>query len=293
MDWYSIALISAIFSATAAIIEKKVLFKERALEFSLVLGIVNAILASIFFIFVDFSKLTWPALTALLIKSIFGASFFLCVMHAIKNLELSDALPLLVVTPALVALFELIFFGHSLKTIELAGMFLVLSGAYVLKERNGESILSPIKKIIKSKGHHYVLAALVLTTISAILERQIIKGYGLAPEAFIGFSHLFYAIIFIIIFIYWRETHEYNHFKIAWKRPFWWMIALGFITIIYRYAEVLAVKNSDSVALVLTIKRLSVFFAVLVGGKLFKERNLTRRIIATALLTIGAILLIP
>ncbi len=70
------------------------------------------------------------------------------------------------------------------------------------------------------------------------------------------------------------------------------ILILAVATIGYRFFEILAIKEAASVALAIAIKRTSVFFAVLIGGGLFKESNLLRKIIATLLLIIGAILII-
>ena len=119
IQWYMLALASAFFSALAAIIEKKVLFKEKALAFSAVLAILNLIIAIPFFFFTNFSTLTMSSLFVLFIKSFLGALAFLCVMLGIKNLELSKALPLLVLTPGLVALGAFIFLQEALTTLEI------------------------------------------------------------------------------------------------------------------------------------------------------------------------------
>ena len=42
----------------------------------------------------------------------------------------------------------------------------------------------------------------------------------------------------------------------------------------------------------LAVKRISVFIAVILGGVMFKEHSLKRRIIATAMLVIGTLLIV-
>jgi len=109
MEWYIFALISALFSAMAAIGEKKTLFKENALEFSAVLAIFNLFFSIPFVVYIDFNSLPLPALAVLYGKSILGMCSFLFIMYGIKNLEISGALPILVITPGLVAFFAFIF----------------------------------------------------------------------------------------------------------------------------------------------------------------------------------------
>jgi hypothetical protein len=42
---------------------------------------------------------------------------------------------------------------------------------------------------------------------------------------------------------------------------------------------------------VLSVKRISVFIAVVIGGKLFNEKNLFRKALATAIMVAGAIMI--
>jgi drug/metabolite transporter (DMT)-like permease len=288
IQWSVLALIAAFFSATAAIIEKKVLFKEKALGFSTTLALLNLVIAIPFFFFIDFSILTSSGLIVLFIKSILGALAFLCVMLGIKNLELSNALPLLVLTPGLVAIGALIFLKEFLSQFEILGMILLLIGTYILQLKQNQKFLDPWKIFIKSKGHIYILGALFLFTITSILDKAVLKNFKVPVNAFIGFQHLFLAIIFLLLIIFSGKTKQ---LKSVFKDSLKYMVILAFITITYRYTQILAVKQAP-VALVLSIKRISVFFAVIIGGRLFKEHNLLKRAIATAIMIIGAVLII-
>ena len=104
----------------------------------------------------------------------------------------------------------------------------------------------------------------------------------------IGFQHLFFALVFFVFVLFVSDWKELKRtFKISWK----FIGVLALVTIVYRYAHLSAVKIAP-VALVLAIKRISVLFAVLIGGVMFKDGNLFRRIIATAMMVAGAVLII-
>jgi drug/metabolite transporter (DMT)-like permease len=288
IGWWILALISALFSGGAAIIEKKVLFKEKALSFTTLLALFNLILCIPFFFFIDFANLSLNGLLVLFIKSLLGAFAFLCVMQGIKDLELSSALPLLVLTPGLVAFFAFIFLGEALNGIEIIGMILLLVGTYVLQLKKNQKILDPFKAFLKSKGYYYILGALVLFTITSVLDKALLSNFKVPVNAFIGFQHLFFALIFFVLLLAFKKEKDFKHtVKHSWK----WLVLLSGITIVYRYTQILAVKVSP-VALVLSLKRISVFFAVLIGGRIFKESNLLKKAIATALMVLGAVLVI-
>ena len=287
--WYILALIAALFSASAAIVEKKVLFKEKALSFSTTLAIFNLILAIPFFFFIDQSKLTTINLLVLFFKSILAALAFLCVMIGIKNLELSRALPLLVLTPGLVAITAFLVLGESLGLLQIQGLILLLIGTYLLQLGEHEKPEGPFQHFKKAKGHRYIIFALILFTITSILDKALLSKFNLPLNAFMGFQHLFLGIIFLAFVLIKGNIKDLKPtFKGSWR----WILLLAVFTITYRYVHLSAIKASTSVALVLALKRVSVFFAALVGGKIYKEHDLVKRAIATLIMIIGAVLVI-
>ena len=201
MLWFVLAFISAVLSATAAISQKKVLFKLEALEFSFLLSLFNMIFSLPFLFINDLSIITFNTLLLLYLKTILGTLAFWCVMLAIKNLEISKALPLMVLTPGLVALTAFAFLGESLTSLEISGMLLLLAGTYILESKAKQDILMPFKVFIKSKNHHYIIFALLLFTATSVLDKTLLSRFSLEPPAFIGFQHIFMAFNFSLIIL--------------------------------------------------------------------------------------------
>ncbi len=290
MSWFILAFISAVFSATASISEKKVLFNLGALEFSFLLALINLIFSIPFFFGINFAAVSYLSIIVMYFKTILGTLAFLCVMLALKNLEISKALPLLVLTPGLVAIFAFIFLGETLSSIEVTGMLLLLSGTYLLETKARQGILDPFRVFVKSKSYHYVIFALLLFTTTSVLDKLLLSRYKLEPVAFMGFQQLFLAINFaIIFFIFGRKSGGIK--KLAGSGTLKWIIFVSALTILYRYAQIEAVKLAP-VALVLSIKRVSVFFASVGGGKIFNEEDLLKKSIATAAMVAGAIMIV-
>src|SRR4030066_1613172 len=128
MTWFFIALLSSFLSAFAAITQKKVLFNLNPVQFSYYLSIANLALSIPFFFFIDYNTINFTNLSVLFIKSLIGVAAFLCVITALNNLQISNALPLLALTPGFVALFAFIFLGESLKTLEVLGLISLIAG---------------------------------------------------------------------------------------------------------------------------------------------------------------------
>jgi drug/metabolite transporter (DMT)-like permease len=291
MDWFTIAFISALFSAAAAIAQKKILFDLSALDFSLLLSLFNFIFSLPFFLSVDFSLITSNALLVLFIKNILGAFAFLCVMLSIKNLEISKALPLLALTPGFVAIFAFLTIHDSLTSPGVLGIFLLLAGTYLLESKPKQKIFEPFRVFYKSKNYNYIIIALTLLTVTSVLDRFLLNKsqYILQPDAFMAFQHFFLAVDFLIVYFIWKGN-VIKLIKSTSKNDLWWVVLISILTLSYRYTQIEATKIAP-VALVLSVKRFSVFFAALIGGKIFKEERLIIKAAATAIIIIGAILI--
>lgn len=290
MEWYLIAFISAVLSAFAAISQKKVLFEMDAFDFSVLLSIFNFLFALTLIPIVNFSEISSISLVILYVKTIFGAFGFLLVMLAIKNLEISGALPLMILTPALVAFAAFFILGESLSITNIFGMGTLLFGLYLLETSDSKSLLESIKVFSSSKYKHYLLGAIALFTISSVVDKYLLRDYNLEPITFLFFQQLFLALNFIVFHLLLRKNLSQLLKNIDFKL-FSWLVLIALFTIGYRYSLLAAMKLAP-VSLVLAIKRTSIFFATIIGGKLFSEHTILRRSIATVLMLAGVYLIL-
>jgi len=290
MIWFVIALLSAFLSAFAAITQKKVLFSLGAIEFSFLLSLVNLVFSIPFFFFIDYGTINSFNLLVLFIKSVIGVGAFFCVMLSLKNLEISNALPLLALTPGFIAVFAFIFLGEALKTAEVVGLIILMLGTYILESGNSTKIIFPFSILLKSKYHRFVILALLLFTASSILDKLLLIKLNLSPISLTAFQHIYFAIMFSIIFFVFRKKTEPLP-SITNKINLGWIALISVLTIGYRYTQVVAIGLA-SVALVLAVKRTSVFWATIIGGRIFSDKDLLKRSIAAVLILVGAILIL-
>lgn len=290
MTWFIIAFVSALLSASAAITQKKVLYNLDALKFSFLLSLVNLLFSVPFFFFIDYTTINSTNLSILLIKSVIGVAAFYCVMISLKNLEISNALPLLALTPGFVAIFAFILLGESLRMMEIVGLIFLIAGTYILENKNTNIFYFPFTVFYKSKYHRFILIALLLFTASSILDKLLLIKLNLSPISLTAFQHIFFAALFSIAYIFFRSKEPSDSIRVE-KSNFGWIVLISLFTIGYRFAQIAAISLA-SVALVLAIKRTSVFWATLIGGKIFNDEDLLKRSIAAILILIGAILIL-
>lgn len=289
MTWFIVAFLSSVLSALAAITQKKVLFKRTPLEFSFVLAVVNLLFSIPFFFFINYDTVNAQNLSILFAKSIIGVAAFLCVMTALKNLQISNALPLLALTPGFVAVFAFFLLGESLSTTEVIGLISLIAGTYILESKNLKEILFPLNVFFKSKYHHFILAALILFTASSILDKLLLIKLNLTPNSITAFQHLFFFALFGLIFLFVNKNEQTE--DIYNKKDLGWIALISILTIGYRYTQIISISLA-SVALTLAVKRTSVLWATIIGGKIFKDTNLLKKTIAVLFILLGAILIL-
>ena len=291
MEWYLLALSSALLSAFAAIMQKKVLGKISALNFTVIVSIFIALFSTILIGKVDLSAAASYSVLVLFGKSIINATAFLCIMIALKNLEISRTLPILAASPMTVALLAFLFLGESLSLTEVLGMMLIVAGTYILELKKSENISAPFRVFIDSKYHRIILIALGLMTISSVIDKLLLTSFKLPPVTFLVLQNYFFLIIFLLYRILTGlKNNNEKLFNGVSKNILLIIIFIAFATIGYRWTQIEATKLGP-VGLVIAVKRLSVLFAVVIGAKLFKEENYLKKVIATIFIVGGALLI--
>lgn len=290
MTWFFIALLSSFLSAFAAITQKKVLFNLNPVQFSYYLSIANLVLSIPFFFFIDYNTINASNLSVLFIKSLIGVAAFLCVMTALKNLQISNALPLLALTPGFVAVFAFLFLGEGLKFYEVLGLISLIVGTYILESKNLKEIIFPFTVFLKSRYHQYIIAALLLFTASSVMDKLLVLKMNLTPISFTAFQHIYFALLLFIIYFAFRGRLV-DHSPRVNKSDVLWILLISVLTIGYRFTQIVSISMA-SVALTLAVKRTSVLWATVIGGKIFKDTHLLKKTIAVLFILLGAILIL-
>ena len=290
MDWFWLAFISAVFSALSAVYEKKALFSSDALNFTFLISIITLLFSLPFFGMIEYDNLFSLSMLVLLLKTVLNAAAFLFVMYSIKNLEISEALPLLALTPGLVAVLGVILINDYLTLYEWFGILLMLTGTIILEVRRhnngtGKRSRLTLAALFRFSKYSYVIIALILFTITSLLDRVLLTDLRLSPYSFMAFQQLFYAVIFTIVVLI-KYNGVMQPFKGVSKQMLYLLIIVSVSTVIYRFTQIEATKMAPA-ALVLSVKRLSVLMAVILGGKLFREREQLRRIMAVIIILAG------
>jgi drug/metabolite transporter (DMT)-like permease len=289
MSWFLLATCSALLSATAAVIQKKVLFRLHALEFSFLVSIVILVFSSFVLFSIDVTSISSATLTILIIKSLLGGLAFLLVMISLEHNQISSALPLLGSTPAVTALLAIPILGESLQHWEWLGIGLMVAGTYMLEKRPEQMIFQPFKNIFLQRNHFFIFGAVGLFAISSIADKSLLSTYKTNPLIILFYQHLIYCLMFgSMVFI---RKIPFSGLIQKGKNQFLFILIIAFLTIAYRFTQLGAAQLAP-IALVLAVKRTSILYASFFGGKLFSDERLPQKLIGSALIIASGFLIL-
>jgi drug/metabolite transporter (DMT)-like permease len=284
MFWFTLASCSALLSAVSAVLQKKILFRLNALEFSFLVSAVILIFSSFIPFSMDVTSITPTLLMIIIGKSILGGAAFLLVMMSLEHNQISTALPILGMTPAVTALAALLILGESLQHWEWLGIAMMMAGTYFLEKRPAQKILQPFQEVLRSKNYYFMYGALCLFAISSVIDKLLVSGYKTDPLIVLFYQHIVYCGMFGTLLFFRKQSFPAVVQKGVPQLPF--IVTAAILTLAYRFTQLEATKLAP-VALVLAVKRTSILYASFFGGRLFSDERLAQKLVGGALI-VGA-----
>jgi len=283
MMWLLYALLSAIFLSMSEIFQKRGLFKEHALEFSLAKYVFSISLFLILIPLIDFN-IPLIAWILLIISSILGAVGNLYRAKAYKHMSISSVAPFFNLSPVIVAILAFFILGEQITSRQIIGIIVLIIGAYILEvDHNIHSLIQPLKNIIKSKYIHYIFFVLILFGFGSMIDKKLIDNY-LNPLQIVFLASLFMALTYLFTTLFKNGVAGIkNSFKEGKKDAFF--SALFWNIEIFFCFKALALQF---ISLVIPIKRLSTIFTTIGGGTIFKDKGLYVKALACIIMFIGA-----
>jgi drug/metabolite transporter (DMT)-like permease len=288
MLWFFLALASALLSAAAAVAQKKILFRLPALEFSFLVSGVIALFSFGFIAVTDVTAVDQTTLIILVGKSIVGGGAFLLVMYALRQSQISAALPLLGLTPGVAAVMALPALGESLRMWEWGGVMLMMLGTYLLENpkavRNGA-----VQRRWFERSHYSIYGAVFLFALSSVLDRLLLGKMNIDARIVLFYQNMIYCLLFAgILFL--RKSFTRTLFTEG-KKQIPLLLSIALLTVTYRYTQFEATALAP-VAMVLAVKRTSIVFASFFGGKLFSDDRLPAKLAGAALIVAAGFLIL-
>ena len=220
----------------------------------------------------------WPAFAVSITVNLIAWPVF---VRSVRISDISLVMPLLAFTPVFVLLIEYVVLGEAPDGYGLAGILLIVAGAYVLNVRAGFSaVLDPLRSVATDRGALYMLFVAAIWSISATVEKITVTSSS--PSYYMTMFGLFFVACFFPVMrrvgdVSFRDFREHSLV----------LAGAGTLTGAMALVQMTAIKTTPLVNYVISIKRAGMLVAVLFGWLLFDEENILFRLIGALIMIAG------
>ncbi len=277
----AIFVIIRIFSVSLCNVFQKQLAKKS--ESPVKVNFINYFLLTIFSVilifFIDKSGFGREFLFWSILGGIFGALGNYFMVEALKFGELSVLAPINSYKVIVALLFGIILLGEVPGLTGIIGIILMISGSYFIF--NSFNIF----EIFKRKEIQYRFLALIFTGIEAILIKKVIM---LSSIELMFCANCILGLLFsYLILVLKKET---KNFKLERKHaPFYILTAISFGVMAFMTAVVF---KRIQVSYALSLFQMSILVNLFFGWKVFKEKDILRKLIGSIIIITGAVLIL-
>ena len=285
MVWYIFAILGALLNATYFMLSKKSL--EKIDQYVLASGVFlssSIVLISIAIIngIPQIGPGFYYSVLATGVLNVIAATLY---YRALKITDLSLSVPMISFTPLFLIFTSFIILGEFPTMHGMLGIFLIITGSYILNStRVGGDLLDPFKNIFKNTGVFYMLIVAFLFSISANFDKLVVNN----SDPYFGSSIVFSLIggsFFMISII------KNRGIKVSYRKNFHMFFLIGLILALEAMAINIAF-TMQIVPYVISLKRLSILFSVFYGSLIFFESGILQRSTGASIMVMGMVLII-
>jgi drug/metabolite transporter (DMT)-like permease len=283
MIWILFALLTAFSLSTADALSKRELRDTNEYVIAWVregYALPFLMLALLFVPIPDLDRTFWITVLILLPLEI---TAILLYVKAISVSPLSLTIPFMALSPVFIIFIAFLFLGELPDISGLAGIFLIVAGAYVLNAKmSREGLFEPIRAIGREKGSVLMIMVAFIYSITSTLGKVAVQH---SSPVFFSFFYPFILTLILSCIIGYRGLFR----KVVSKPvPF---LAIGFFTAVMVISHFIALSLTDVVYMI-SVKRTSLVFSVIYGWLFFSEENIKERLIGSIIMITGVVLIV-
>lgn len=208
----------------------------------------------------------------------------MCLVATLRRGDLSAYYPIVRSSPALIILIGVAFLGKSYGPVLLAGIAMVLAGAYALQHQRGTNLFDDMRTL--------TLAVLAMAGTAVYSLSDSLAMQSVPPSVLFFWVEVLCLPSYIILFRFVGPA------PLPWTTVFTWLrapvphlIAGGMCYASY-WLILAAYSSGGDVAAVTSVRQASIPFSILIGGLYLKERRLWQRLAASLILAAGIVMIV-
>lgn len=286
--WVALALGAAFLTSFNSILYKRML--PTVGPVTLVWGVTTAALP-ILAIFTLWLTPGIPSFGTLFLPAVVGSALLNTVAHlastrALESEDASVVTPLLIFSPVFTLLIAIVTLGEMPTPLGIAGVFLVLIGAYFLNYELGQGWSEPIRRLSTRVGVLWVLLAGLIWAITPILEKLAIEATEPNSPRLVVFVIDFLLVIFLTPSA-WQRRAQISTLLHSRRVEFGLAGGIAGVAPVLGFTAL----SLGLVGYVTVLFKLSTLLTVIWAGLLLREAGVRRRLPSAGLMVVGAILI--
>jgi len=203
--------------------------------------------------------------------------------RALQVSPLSVCLPFIAFTPIFLIPTGYVMLRELPSTVKLIGVVLVVVGSLVMhRQLFAVSWAEPFKAIIRERGSRYMLMVAFIFSITNPLDAQLVRMSDAITHSFA------FGLGLTLIFGVMALARRAEWSRMMHAVPLWVVLA-GLLESIVNMLQ-FASHNYIAVVITISLKRAGIVLAVLMGWLIFKERDITDKLIAATVMVSGALM---
>ena len=284
MDWFPLTMICALAIASADAFSKYYLSEVSAVRMMLARFSVPGILLLPLLYFYPLPTVPaefWPHMVMLVALELTAMWFYVI---AIRQSPLYLTLPYLAFTPVFSAILSFFVLGEQINTSGFLGILLVMLGTYIINFKKIRLVpeklwLLPLTALAREQGSRLMLGVAAIYSITSVYGKKMMMHA--TPESFGIFYFVMVGGILFLITLLVRPREIRIPSKLL--LPY---LLIGILMSVMVVTHFLALARIE-VAYMLTVKRTSLIFGLLLGMWLFREKNIARNLFAGMIIISG------
>lgn len=200
--------------------------------------------------------------------------------RALQLSPLSVCIPFLAFTPVFLIPTGYVLLGELPPAVKLSGVVLVVIGSIVMhRGLFAVSLFEPVKALVREPGSRYMLLVAFIFSLTNPLDKKLV---GVSDPI----THSFAYGIAVLVFFAGLSLRRRSDIRTVIRTSPGWLLLAGLLD---AFALLLQFTSHNYIDVVITIsvKRAGIILAVLMGWLIFKERDITDKLIASSLMLAG------
>lgn len=285
MLWFILAIATALCVATGDALTKKFFGRFSPYDMAIASSIYSLPFLVVYIFFIPIPQLDtvfWWIACILIPLDTFA---FYLYMKAIKLSPLSLSIPFLSFTPVFMILTGFIVLEEVPNSWGIIGIGFVVAGSYLLNVTQVKyGYFAPFRAILREPGSILMLVVAFIYSFLAVLGKKAIQH---SSPLFFGFFFLAALDITTLIFFPFLEKIRWRDIlKVPVKG-----LSVGLMLFLHALFHCLAINMIEAVYMI-AVKRMSILFSVVYGWILFKESDISARMLGALFMFAGVVFII-